>query len=326
MAYTVTEPRLKQSVTLQFQGDWGQANLHRICGWLSQEIVDRTGPFTRVGIWSGRGGLDAIHAVGRGQVDVALAVPSAFVPMTIAGKGIAKGEAFPNLRALGTMPQTDRLVVAIKAEHGIRSFDELRRKAPKLRIASSRDDGTNTIGYAAQRLMEMAGVPRTAIEAWGGSYIERERPDACVALVREGKADAVIHEAIMTQWWQDLANSADLAFLPVEETVLAGMMRDYLWPRASLPRGYLKGMDAEFQTLDFSDFLVVARQDMPDEVAYLLAWCMCERRAALERFYLHIPPERSPLTYPLVPAKIATTTIPLHPGAERYYRDAKVLG
>jgi hypothetical protein len=53
---------------------------------------------------------------------------------------------------------------------------------------------------------------------------------------------------------------------------------------------------------------------------------MCERRAALERFYLHIPPERSPLTYPLVPAKIAATTIPLHPGAEHYYRDAKVLG
>jgi TRAP-type uncharacterized transport system substrate-binding protein len=31
------------------------------------------------------------------------------------------------------------------------------------------------------------------------------------------------------------------------------------------------------------------------------------------------------VTYPLVPAKIAATTIKLHPGAERYYREAKVI-
>ena len=160
MAYTVAEPRLKRSVTVQFQGDWGAANLHRIFGWLSQEMVDRTGPFSRFGIWSGRGGLDSVQAVGRGQVDVALAVPTAFVPMTVEGKGIAKGEAFPHLRALGTMPQTDRLVVAIRAEHGIESFDDFRKKAPKLRIATSQDDGKNTVGYAAQRVMEAAGLPR----------------------------------------------------------------------------------------------------------------------------------------------------------------------
>jgi TRAP transporter TAXI family solute receptor len=325
MPNTVPPPRLKRSITLQFQGDWGQANLHRIFGWLSQEVVDRTGPFTRVAIWSGRGGLDSVQAVGRGQVDVALAVPSAFVPMTLEGKGIAKGEAFPELRALGTMPQTDRMVVAVRAEHGVRSFDDLRRKAPKLTIATSPDDGTNTVGYAAQRLMEHAGLPRAQIESWGGRYLERERPNECVGAVREGKADAVIHEAIMTSWWQDLANSTALSFLPVEESVLDAMMRDYAWPRASLPAGYLKGMEGEFRTLDFSDFLMIARADLPEDVAYLLAWCMCERRQVLERFYGHIPPERSPVTYPLVPAKIATTTIPLHPGAERYYRDAKVM-
>jgi TRAP-type uncharacterized transport system substrate-binding protein len=325
MPYSVPEPRLKRSVTLQFQGDWGAANLHRILGWLSQEIVDRTGPHSRVGIWSGRGGLDSVQAVGRGQVDAALAVPSAFVPMTLEGKGIAKGEAFSNLRALGTMPQTDRLVVAIRAEFGIRSFEDFRRKAPKLRIACSPDDGVNTVGYAAQRLMEAAGLRRQRIEEWGGTYIERERPNDCIALVREGKADAVIHEAIMTQWWQDLANCTDLALLPVEEETLAIMMRDYRWPRATLPAGYLKGMNGALTTLDFSDFLMIARDDLPDDVAYLLAWCMCERREVLDRFYAHIKPERSPVTYPLDPTKIAATSIPLHKGAERYYRDAKVI-
>jgi len=136
MPATISEPRLRRSISLQLQGDGGQANLHRICGWLSQELLNRCGPFTRISIVTGRGMLDAVRAVGRGQVGVALAVPTAFVPMTLAGTGIARGEACPDVRALGTMPQDDRLVFAIKAEHGIRSFDDLRRKAPKLRIAT----------------------------------------------------------------------------------------------------------------------------------------------------------------------------------------------
>jgi uncharacterized protein len=325
MPYSVPEPRLSRSLTLNMKGDWGQANLHRILGWLSKEIVDRTGPFTRIGIWTGAGGFDAVQAVGRGEVDLALTVPTAFVPMTLDGKGIAKGEAFADLRALGTMPQTDRLVVAVKAEHGIRSFDDFRRKAPRLRIATSPDDGINTVGYTAQRLMERAGLPRATIESWGGSYVERDRPDECVELVIAGKADAVIHEAIMAQWWRDLTNGSDIRFLPVEEPVLAAMMTDFAWPRASLPRGYLKGIDDDLTTLDFSDFLMIAREDLPDDVAYLVAWCLCERREVLERFYRHIPPKRSPVTYPLVPEKIARTTIPLHPGAERYYRNAKLI-
>jgi TRAP-type uncharacterized transport system substrate-binding protein len=245
--------------------------------------------------------------------------------MTLDGKGIAKGEAFPEVRALGTMPQTDRLVLAVKADIGVRSFDELRRKAPKLRIAASPDDGVNTIGYATQRLMEFAGLPRATIEQWGGTYIERERPNQCIALVRSGGADAVIHEAIMASWWQELANETNMSFLPVEDAVLARMEREYSWPRASLPGGYLRGMNGAFETLDFSDFLVITRADLPEDVAYLIAWCMCERREILERAYGHIPPERSPVTYPLVPAKIAKSPIPLHPGAERYYRDAKVI-
>jgi uncharacterized protein len=326
----MAEPRISRAIRLQFQGDWGQANLHRISGWLSQEMLDRTGAGSRIGIWTGRGGYDAILAVGRGEVDVALATPTAFVPLAMDGKGIAtgptsKGEAFPDLCALGTVPQTDRLVLAIDGKFGIRSFDELRRKAPALRIATAPNNGVNVIGYAAQRVMALAGMPRATIEAWGGRYIERERPDTCLNLVRDGEADAVIHEAIMTPWWQDLANSRDIAFLPMEENVLAAMERDEHWPRASLPDNYLRGMAGPLPTLDFSDFLLIARSDLPEDIAHMIAWCMCEKRAVLERMYRHIPPERSPVTYPLEPKKIATTPIVLHTGAARYYGEAKLI-
>lgn len=73
-----------------------------------------------------------------------------------------------------------------------------------------------------------------------------------------------------------------------------------------------------------SDFLTV-RDDMPDDVAHLLTWCLVEKREAIERQYYHLSPERSPLTYPLDPPAMCRTSLPLHPGARRYYEEAGIL-
>lgn len=315
-------PRLDRSITLHMKGDWGQANLHRVCGWLCQEIGDRAGPHSRIAIWNGHGGIDNVLAVGRGEVDVAVPTPAAFVSMALDGRGPYAGQAMPHLRALGTAPQTDRLVLAIDAEQGIRSFADLRDKRPPLRIATSPNDGTNQIGLAVHRIMELSGVPPSEFEGWGGRFIEDERPFPCIQAVADGTADAVFYEAIMTTAWQQLANERDLAFVPIEEHVLRQLEQELGWPSAVLPAGYFRGLDEPLPTLDFSDFLVLTTTDLPDDVAYLIAWCLVETRAKLENQYRHIPPERSPVTYPLEPAKIATTPIPLHPGAARYYASA----
>jgi hypothetical protein len=50
-----------------------------------------------------------------------------------------------------------------------------------------------------------------------------------------------------------------------------------------------------------------------------------ETRDLIEVQYRHLAPERSPITYPLEPKKMAQTPFPLHPGAERYYREAGLL-
>jgi uncharacterized protein len=44
-----------------------------------------------------------------------------------------------------------------------------------------------------------------------------------------------------------------------------------------------------------------------------------ETRHLIESQYWHLPPERSPITYPLDPTAMGRSPIPLHPGAARYY-------
>jgi len=322
---TLLEPRLDRSITLHLYGDWGQANLHRVFCWLSQELVDRTGPHSRFPIWNGRGVADAVRMVGRGLMDVALSVPVAFVPPALEGRELYAGEPFPHLRGLGVIPQDDRMLLAIDAKFGIRSFEDLRRAKPPLRIATSMDDGENTVGYAAHRLMQASGISRAELESWGGGYVEAERPDQVIGFALRGEADAVFHEAVMAPWWRELADARDLRFLSIEGAVLDEVERAHGWIRGRLPAGYLRGMDEPIETLDFSDFLLLAREDLPRDVAYLLTWCLCETRAHLERVYRHIPPERAGITYPLDPAAMARTLIPLHPGAADYYNRIGVL-
>ena len=82
---SVPEPRISRSLRLNFMGDWGQANFHRICGWLCQELCDRSGPKTRVAIWNTfGGGIDMPHAVFDGEMDLCLATPAGLMSGSLA--------------------------------------------------------------------------------------------------------------------------------------------------------------------------------------------------------------------------------------------------
>lgn len=321
----VAEPRLDRSITLHMKGDWGIANLHRVLGWLSYEIGRRSGPHTRVAIWTGRGMADSIFAVARGEVDLALAVPAPFVALAMRGEGPFKGEKTPHLRAIGTVPQNDRMILAIDKKFGIKTFADLRAKKPPLRITAGVHDGVGTMGFAAHLVMEESGISDETLASWGGSWVEGERPRDCGELMMKGKADAIFQEAVMTPFWQELAKKRNLNFIPVEPAVLKRIEKRYGWPSGTLPKGYLRGIDKPLRSLDFSHFLLIARDDLPDDIAYLITWCLCETTEDIEAQYRHIPRDRSPVTYPLRATQMAKTPIPLHKGAARYYRDAGVL-
>jgi TRAP-type uncharacterized transport system substrate-binding protein len=323
-------PSLTRPVTLQLIGDWGHANLHRVCGWLSAEVVARCGPGSRAATWTGDGWLTNVRALVDRQVDVAVVTPASLAAMARAGKGPFAGRPLPELRALGVVPQFDRLVLGVRSDLGITSFADLRDRRPPLRISTAElDGGDNLVGYAARLLMEASGVPEATLQAWGGRYVafshlppwapEHTWPGAYVERVRAGEADAVIFEAIMLPTWQEVAVDPGLTFLGLEEDALRRAEAEAGWPRADVPASYFPNQDRPLTTLDFADFLVVCREDLPADLAHLLAYCLGETRDVLERQYRHLPPERSPVTYPLDPVRMGQAPIPLHEGAERYY-------
>ena len=139
------EPRLDHPVTLSFRGDWGQANMHRICGWLAQEIGDRSPEGSEFAVWSGRGGADQIEALRSGKADIAVVTPACALTALQPG----------DLCALGVIGQRDRLVVAVDAALPARTVADL-AGIPSLTVATCPDDGVNLIGLAAHRALRLA--------------------------------------------------------------------------------------------------------------------------------------------------------------------------
>jgi uncharacterized protein len=319
------EPRLNHPITLHMMGDWGIANLHRICGWLSAELWRRSPPGSRFATWAGRGGADAINAVLDGDVQVALFVPADFARTIFEHRGINRRADVGRLRALGTLPQDDALVFAIDARFGIGSFVELRAKHPAFTLSTAPDDGINMTGFAAHRMLEASGISAATIDSWGGKLLFGEAPWDTIPLVTAGKADAVLFEAIMTPYWRELCSARKMKFLPFEDAVLTQVEEKFKWSRLQIAANRFAGLTEPLQALNFSDFLLFCRDDFADDLAYVIASILCETTDLLENQYRHIPPADSPVTYPLRPDKIAKASIPLAPGAERYYRERHFL-
>jgi TRAP-type uncharacterized transport system substrate-binding protein len=326
---TVPEPRVERTVTLTLCGDTGMAGLHRVCGWISSQVLPRCGPGSDVAIVTGTGFRDNLDALTTGRVDVAVSTPACFAEMARTGRGLFEGAPSPDLRGIAAVPQQDRLVLGVRRDLGIGTFAELRARQPALRIAAERDDGTNFVGWAARRLMEASGVPEATLRAWGGSYVgpspetPRSRlsyfPGRWIELVGTGDADAVIHEGLSVPTWQDVAQQPGLRFLPLEAAAAAQLRDAFGWRTLEVAAGFFPGLDETIPALDFADFLVACRADLPEDLVFLIAWCLVETRAQFERQFRHLPPERAPVTYPLDPVAMAETPVPLHPGARAYY-------
>lgn len=178
------------------------------------------------------------------------------------------------------------------------------------------------MGFAALQLLEASGTSKAEMQTWGCTFVELEHPAACVQLMESGGADAIIQEAVGTPHWRRLAETIDLTFVPVEEFAAARLLERFGWPNSTLPNGYLQGMPGPHACMDFSDFLLLATPDLPERIAYAIAWCLIERWDGLEQQYRHLPADRSPVSYPIDPRQACRTPIPLHAGADRYFRQA----
>jgi TRAP-type uncharacterized transport system substrate-binding protein len=75
----------------------------------------------------------------------------------------------------------------------------------------------------------------------------------------------------------------DLVFLDIDEAVLAKMVKDTGYERATLPLAYMRGVDRPIPTISHTVHYIYVRDDTPESFAYILAKALDEHRELFQQ-------------------------------------------
>ena len=265
------------------------------------------------------GGTAIPLAVARGDWDFGFANPAGLARMAAAGVGPYK-KKLP-LRAVGVFPSWDRLVFAVRKDSGISSLDEIARKKIPLTVSTRAGTKEHATLYVINELLKAHGMSLADIEKWGGKLLRVQSPsDPARREHLESGVHAVFDEGIKS--WGALALAAGMKFLPVRDDVLKKMAR-LGFGGATLGRDAFPSMDDDIATVDFSGWLYFCRADLPAKLAYDMARAIDRSHDTIEADRL----DKGKMTMEefCLGGESGAVTIPLHPGAAKYYTEKGYL-
>ncbi|MBI3000477.1 MAG: hypothetical protein HYY46_18790 [Deltaproteobacteria bacterium] len=261
-------------------------------------------------------GVKGARLVGSRKIDIGWLNPSVIATMAYLGKGPFR-RSYP-LRALAVFPSWDRLVLAVAGNLGVRSMEELKAKRPKLRVSVADNDCVN---FAISAMLRAHGLKLESFSEWGGSVDPVVRPSNPRRRegIASGEINAVIDEGLDS--WGPVAVAHGMVFLPFSEKALVKLER-YGFRRAPLAGGRLKGnFQGPTEVVDFSGWPIITHASLPEELAYHIVAVLPRIREELPYDAAQVPPMSSFCRS----AEEGPLDIPLHPGAERYYREKGYL-
>ena len=260
-------------------------------------------------------GLNGAKLVGTGKLDLVWLNPSIIPSMAVRGMGPFRRK-YP-LRALAVFPSWDRLVIAVSPKLGVRTMEELIEKKPKMNVSIAIND---CVDFAIKALLKAHGISWQDFIHWGGAVAEVVRPsnphrrDGIIS----GDLHMIIDEGMDS--WGDVAVQNGMIFLSYPEAVLK-KLENYGFQRARLDHGRVAGIHEPTMVVDFSGWPIVVHERFPDDLAYHIAGVLDRIREEIPYDAAETPSMKSLCTS----TEAGPLDFPLHPGAERYYREKGYL-
>ena len=221
---------------------------------------------------------------------------------TLAGKG-----PYRNLRLIAKIEDPFYYLVAVRKESGIIDFTSIRQKQLAVRIVGA--DGN------MMTILKYYGMTTEDIISWGGKT--GVSPEEALKGEFDILAGFLASPAMNPEssYWTTLSQKFDLYFLELPEDLLKLIAHQNVDAEfVEVHQNLLRGVNRRIRTLGRSGEAVFTRDDTPDQAAYDLAKAIDENHGALKWFIR---------VYTYDPKTVwQNFGVPLHPGAERYYREA----
>jgi TRAP-type uncharacterized transport system substrate-binding protein len=257
----------------------------------------------------------SVEAVASGQADIAICNPGGVLGMAMRGRGPYK-KPVP-LRSIMALPQFDQLGFAVSGTTGLKTLGDLKRTRYPLRI-SLRGQPDHSVHLICNQVLSAYGMSFDDIVSWGGKVLYTEGmpygPDRLGA-VKRGELDAVWDEALPL--FANEAIAMGMRFLAVDEVQLRALEADGLMRQAITDAEY-PGLGETVWSVDFSGWPVFCLESAREDVIYYFCAAMDARRDRIPWWGGEGP---LPLETLCKNSREAPLCLPLHPGAERYWRE-----
>ncbi|MBM2810364.1 MAG: hypothetical protein HW416_1123 [Chloroflexi bacterium] len=255
----------------------------------------------------------SIEAVVRGDADIAICNPGAVLAMALHGAGPFK-EPIP-VRSILVLPQWDLLCFAVTNKTGLTSLADLRDKKYPLRLGV-RTQPDHSVHLIMNEVLSKFGFSVNDIESWGGKlYYSNEMPQgpARLGAVRRGELDAIFDEAFRA--FAGPALDAGMRFLPVDEPQLSELDAMGL-RRIAIPADRY-GLEKDVWTVNFSGWPVFCLDSTSDHIVSQFCGAV-EAKKDRVPWYGDGPMRLDQMCKDTTEGPL---TIPLHPAAERFWKE-----
>lgn len=252
------------------------------------------------------------HAVCRGELEMAMVNPSGFLTQAYRGTGLFS-EPLP-VRVLANYPSWDRYVHVVHPRTGLKSLAEIKEKKYPLRL-SIREDATHSTRVLLDQTLAVYGFTLADLESWGGSLQLNGGPgdERRMKALHDGTIDAIFDEGLVL--WFDEALAADMRPVPLDDFAFK-KLEALGWRRVGIAKGRYPHLKEDHECLDYSGWPLYTRASLPEEDAYKVCDAINARKEEIfwEEAFTGVGQlgQDTPGT-PL--------DVPLHPGAEKWYRE-----
>jgi len=256
------------------------------------------------------GGIGNMDLAFKGEAEIALGFPMA---AKWAYEGIvAYDKKMTNLRALaGGFDQYYVGIVATKKSK-ITALEEIAQKKIPVRVATVTKGSTGEL--ANRQILEAVGAPYKTIESFGGK-VTHTAFGVITKMLVDGQAD--IFMQVVTEGhpaMTEIAITADVVFIGLSEPVIKKLTA-LGWTAATIPAKTFKGQDQPVPTIGTTTCLVV-KDSMSNDLAYAITKALCENRETLAKGHAGLKPFDPQSAW-----KPENLGLPLHPGAEKYFKE-----
>jgi hypothetical protein len=282
-------------------GDW------YTMGGTIGELAKAAVPGATVTVTTG-GAVGNLSVVDSGKADIGISMASLFNEART-GAGEFQGKPKENVRAMAYLANIFMSFFLVTDESPIRSIEEIREKQIPIRLLTSTKASSPAV--AAERMLLEYGIAFDDIVKWGGkvgyvSYAEASN------LIKDGHADAWVGP--MVSGIVELTTTKKMRLLPIQPAALDKLQEKYQYVKANLSKGmyYFVGADTPHMA---ESVILIARKGLADDVVYRMTKAISSDPDAIRR---------ASKTYQSYNPAQAWRNVggPLHPGAERFYREA----